>query len=321
MTGAETSPPSPFHSGERLLQERLGLDDRMAAIGPKAILPRLTPQLRDFFAILPFAIVGTVDDTEEGSASPWVSVVHGPAGFITCPDPTRLSLSAKLAYDDPAAAGVVEGAAVALLGICPHTRRRNRVNGRIEAVKGLGFEVSVAQAFGNCPRFISPRRMDADMPRASERSPAHSVVLSGSLDAASRALISRSDTFFVSSFIEARDAGASDRAARQVDVSHRGGEPGFVAIERQDTLLIPDFAGNRYFNTLGNFVLNPVAGLLFIDFATGDMLHLTGTVEFPARAGPCWRGHPPFAEAERFWRFTPRKTVMRRAALPLVATD
>lgn len=321
MTGVETFPPSPFHPGERLLQERLGLGDRLAAIGPRAILPRLTLQLRDFFPILPFAIVGTVDDTVEGRASPWVSVVHGPAGFITCPDPTRLHLNAQLARDDPAAAGMIEGAAVALLGICPHTRRRNRVNGRIEAVDGQGFEVSVAQAFGNCPRFISPRRMDADMPRASERSSADSVVLADRLDAASRALISGADTFFVSSFIEARDAGVSDRAARQVDVSHRGGEPGFVAVERQDTLLIPDFAGNRYFNTLGNFVLNPVAGLLFMDFTTGDMLHLTGTVEFPARAGPRWRGHPPFAEAERFWRFTPERTVMRRGALPLVSTD
>ena len=30
------------------------------------------------------------------------------------------------------------------------------------------------------------------------------------------------------------------------------------------------------FNTLGNLVENPQAGLLFIDFATGDTLQLTG---------------------------------------------
>ncbi|XLM22644.1 pyridoxamine 5'-phosphate oxidase family protein, partial [Chromobacterium piscinae] len=60
--------------------------------------------------------------------------------------------------------------------------------------------------------------------------------------------------------------------------SHRGGKPGFVKIDG-DTLTIPDFAGNGYFNTLGNLLRHPRAGLLFIDFSSGDTLQLAGRAE------------------------------------------
>jgi predicted pyridoxine 5'-phosphate oxidase superfamily flavin-nucleotide-binding protein len=53
-------------------------------------------------------------------------------------------------------------------------------------------------------------------------------------------------------------------------VSHRGGRPGFVRIDGDDTLTVPDFNGNRFFNTLGNLAVHPRAGLLFIDFDNGD---------------------------------------------------
>jgi hypothetical protein len=58
------------------------------------------------------------------------------------------------------------------------------------------------------------------------------------------------------------------------DVSHRGGPPGFVALDGDATLRLPDYVGNSFFNTLGNLQLDARCGLLFIDFATGDQLHL-----------------------------------------------
>jgi hypothetical protein len=58
---------------------------------------------------------------------------------------------------------------------------------------------------------------------------------------------------------------------RQVDVSHRGGNAGFVRIGNDGVLTIPDFDGNLFFSTLGNIFVNGKAGLLFVDFATGDI--------------------------------------------------
>ncbi|KAK0358316.1 hypothetical protein LTR94_035916, partial [Friedmanniomyces endolithicus] len=82
-------------------------------------------------------------------------------------------------------------------------------------------------------------------------------------------MIGAADTFFVASYAERDDR-------RQVDMSHRGGKPGFVRISDDGLLTIPDFDGNLFFNTLGNILSNGKAGLLFADFATGDMVQMTG---------------------------------------------
>ncbi|MGD0432667.1 MAG: pyridoxamine 5'-phosphate oxidase family protein [Acetobacteraceae bacterium] len=120
--------------------------------------------------------------------------------------------------------------------------------------------------------------------------------------------IDASDTFFVASRSRA-DVGSEGG----LDMSHRGGKPGFIRIEG-DGLFIPDFKGNRFFNTLGNLLGDNRTGLLFIDFETGDLLRITGTVaidwnpratEMPAGAQRSWR-----VDVARFWR--------SRGALPFV---
>ena len=52
-----------------------------------------------------------------------------------------------------------------------------------------------------------------------------------------------------------------------------------VRVAEDGALTIPDFNGNLFFATLGNIVLNGKAGLLFVDFETGDMLQMTGEAE------------------------------------------
>jgi hypothetical protein len=68
--------------------------------------------------------------------------------------------------------------------------------------------------------------------------------------------------------------------------SHRGGDRGFVRIAGDNRLEIPDYAGNNHFNTIGNLMLDSRAGLLFIDFATGSLLQLTGqaTIDWDSKA-------------------------------------
>jgi hypothetical protein len=68
-----------------------------------------------------------------------------------------------------------------------------------------------------------------------------------------------------------------------------------------------------FFNTLGNFVLNPKAGLVFVDFTTGDLLQMTGDVELILDSVT-----PSTLEgAERLWRFSPLRIVRRSNALVL----
>ncbi len=118
-------------------------------------------------------------------------------------------------------------------------------------------------------------------------------------------MIAEADTFFVASYVDVD-------GERSVDVSHRGGQAGFVQVEG-NRLTIPDFAGNLHFNTLGNLLLNPRAGLLFIDFNTGDLLQLSGRTEI-ILDGPQVEA---FQGAERLWTIDVEQVVRRPAALAL----
>jgi hypothetical protein len=52
-----------------------------------------------------------------------------------------------------------------------------------------------------------------------------------------------------------------------------------VRVQDERTLRFPDYPGNNMFNTLGNLAGHPRAGLLFVDFAGGDLLQLTGRAQ------------------------------------------
>jgi predicted pyridoxine 5'-phosphate oxidase superfamily flavin-nucleotide-binding protein len=225
------------------------------------------------------------------------SVLTGAAGFVQSPDPATLRIAALPAPGDPAAPTFVAGAEIGLLGLDLTTRRRNRANGRLVAV-GDGLTVAIAQSFGNCAQYIQTR---TPAPRAAAAAPAERL---DRLDAAARALIAASDTFFVAS----RSRAGLDNGG--LDMSHRGGRPGFVGVAG-DTLAIPDFRGNRFYNTLGNLLGDQRAGLLFIDFAAGDILQIQG------RATIDWhpQGNRP-AGAERLWRVEAERAWRRRGAFP-----
>ena len=60
------------------------------------------------------------------------------------------------------------------------------------------------------------------------------------------------------------------------ECSHKGGEPGFVRVLDASRLAFPSYDGNGMFRSLGNLLVNPHVGLLFIDFADGRRLRVQG---------------------------------------------
>jgi ferredoxin-NADP reductase/predicted pyridoxine 5'-phosphate oxidase superfamily flavin-nucleotide-binding protein len=300
MNDASFERPSPWHSGERELQAHVGVAERMGVMGKKVIRDYMPDQHREFYAHLPYLFIGAVDD--EGW--PWASLMDAQAGFITSPDPRHLQFSRLPDSDDPMGAQFVPGAAVGMLGIDLHTRRRNRINGHIQTVGDQGFSVQVEHSFGNCPQYIQLRELkQIALPDLKPRVPIERM---STLDDAAVAMIRAADTFFVASYVDL----PGDQPHRSVDVSHRGGQAGFVRVEG-DVLTIPDFAGNLHFNTLGNFLVNPKAGLVFIDFTTGDLLQLVGrtTVILDGPEIAAFQG------AERLWQVKVEAVVRRPQAL------
>ena len=279
----------PFNADEQAAQALAGYRKGRAPVRP--LLPE---QHREFFGLLPYLFTAT----PAAQGWPMASVLTGSPGFIASPDPTTLRIDALPREGDPAALDFAAGADIGLLGIDLSTRRRNRANGRI-VTRDEGLTVHIAQSFGNCPQYIQMRRVVGR-----DRKPGPVETLAG-LDEAARDLIESADTFFVAS------RGRAELGAEGgFDMSHRGGRPGFVGVHG-DTLVIPDFRGNRFFNTLGNLLGDPRAGLLFVNFGTGEMLQLQGTVAIdwhPGEIGP--------EGTERLWRVRVARAWRTRSAFP-----
>lgn len=283
---------SPFHEDERAAQALAGVG--AAGGGIRNFMP---DQHRSFFELLPYLFVATTD----AQGWPLATMLTGAPGFVHSPDPVTLQVDALPGETDPVAGTIAKGAELGILGLDLSTRRRNRANGQVAGIDDRGFSIAVRQSFGNCPQYIQGRVV------YSRASVGRAVEQLASLDVEALAMIRKADTFFVAS-----RSRPDVTTAGGVDISHRGGRPGFVQTDG-DTLTIPDYRGNRYFNTLGNLLGEPRAGLLFIDFETGDLLQLQGlaTIDWSDRAAGLIEG------AERLWTFRVTKGWRRRAAAGL----
>ena len=60
------------------------------------------------------------------------------------------------------------------------------------------------------------------------------------------------------------------------DCSYKGGRPGFVRVLDPPTLAWGDYDGNGQFRSLGNLIVNPRVGLLFVDFEQPRRLRVNG---------------------------------------------
>lgn len=277
-----------FHEGELAAQERAGLRARAEQSGRTNMRSFMSPELGAFFEELPFVVVGALD----GDTRPWASLLTGPPGFMQSKSAFRLAIGTQAGEGDALQPLLVTGAPVGLLGIEPYTRRRVRLNGTVAWADGH-LEVRVAQCFGNCPRHIQTRWVEW----SAARQPRETQLLER-LDSDALQLIANTDTFFVAS---AHPGAADPQAARAhgVDVSHRGGAPGFVKCIDDMTLVVPDFTGNAYLNTIGNLMCHPYAGLLFIDFERNSLLQLSARAEIVWEAAAL-RDYP---DARRLIRF------------------
>lgn len=307
MSAQTAGEASPYHAGEQALQARAGVRERAERAGRRMIRDFMPDQHRELFETLPYVVVGSLDARDR----PLASMLTGRPGFMRTPDARTLAIGARPPEGDPLAANLAPGAPVGVLGIELDTRRRNRMNGTVIAADDAGFAVHVRQSFGNCPQYIQARR--PAFAAAPERAPRPPRAEGALLSPHAAALVRGADTFFIASASPAARGGAP---AEGVDVSHRGGKPGFVRVDAAaggSVLTAPDFAGNSMFNTFGNLAINPRAGLLFVDFAGGGALSLTGRAEI------VWDGPEvaAFAGAQRLLRLHVEGGVWIENAVPL----
>jgi len=288
-----------FHPGERALQERFGSSALVQAQGARIVRDHLNDQHRDFYPLLSQIYIGAQD----ADSCLWASLRCGAPGFVTALDPHHLQIAAPALPGDPMGSALHVGQPLGLLGLDLTNRRRNRANGCIASLGDDGFTLAIERAFGNCPKYIQTRTHE--VPPAAPAASSSGFIDGTRIDDDACAQLAAADTFFIASH-------AQEVAGAGVDVSHRGGKQGFVRVDGDRTLTVPDFLGNQLFMTLGNLLLDARAGLLCVDFATGDLLWLTGRAEI------VWDGPEvaAFAGAERLLRFHLERLRRAPGALP-----
>lgn len=276
-----------YHAGSRAVQDRLGVRDQADHVG-RSVGDTLKPVAAAFLELQPMLVLGAADPDGGGV---WASVVTGEPGFVRALDPRRIIVEGEVAVTDPLAPALaVEGARVGTIALDPRTRRRMRLVGRSWPTP-RGLTIEAERVFSNCPRHLQRRE---SYERVEDRIPGPPQRGTG-LTCAQREFIAAADTFFLATV-----------HADGVDVSHRGGNPGFVRVESPRELSWRDYPGNSMFLTLGNLLCDPRAGALFLDWTTGTALYLTGEARTDFAA-----------DGERTVRFTLTEAVQAPAAVPL----
>lgn len=293
-----------FHEGERAVQARAEVPGDWLKQSESFVRSDMPQQHRDFFENLPMLFLALLDRT----GRPWCVPAFGAPGFVVSPAPDLLELRRTPVLSNEFGLDRSTDASVGIVGIDLNSRRRNRMNGRVQHTSDGAMTIQVDQSFGNCPQYIQTRALSAaqDEPKPTSRRRADLR------DPEVRRIIEASDTFFIAS----RAAGSLDGGNAGVDASHRGGRPGFLGINDDGTLSFPDFSGNRFFNTLGNIESDGRVSLFIPDFETGCAVLLTGrgTIDWDSTRVASFEG------AERIVDFVPEEIWHATAALPVIAS-
>lgn len=278
----------PVHEGEARMRKAMKAPDR-----DDPTYPSLSPQLANHLQIAPLIAIGTLDN----DGRPWTTLWGGESGLarplgggiigIRTPVPGRYDPIVEALVGKQATGEVVreegKGRMVSGLTIDLEKRKRVKMYGRMVAGaflsredEALGTEETIAeiqlvlkieQSLGNCPKYLNRKHVVplVSQPELFDFSP--------HLSQRALALLEKADLFFLSSSNHDKD----------MDTNHRGGPPGFLRVvsnEHSGAVIVwPEYSGNRLYQTLGNLVLNPLAGLCIPDFDTGDMLYFTGKTE------------------------------------------
>ncbi|KAJ3041969.1 hypothetical protein HK097_002147 [Rhizophlyctis rosea] len=235
-----------------------------------------------FFSNLQYFALATTDSY----GRPWATIVTGqPGQVVQALSKNTLAISTALPPGDPVGQCFETRKAIlwAGLGVDFTNRRRNKVAGIVkyaranEGGKGeLELRLETNESLGNCPKYITIRDL-TNIQRTPQLITSQLNSSNILLTPDQKALINQASTVFLATRHFTDDTTISD-----MGLNHRGGSPGFVRTYNDSTstyIILPDFSGNRFYQSLGNIQTDHYAGLVIPDFTTGDILHITGEAE------------------------------------------
>ncbi|CUA76263.1 hypothetical protein RSOLAG22IIIB_12175 [Rhizoctonia solani] len=261
-----------WHPGELAVQSKLNYAQAVKFMYT-SVRDHLPLQHRTFhtsnIAFLPMT-------TLDSDSRPWVSLVtskSGKPGFVESPSEVELVVNADIWDGDPVKENLREGKDLLVAGVAGVIRNIDW-NGA-----SVRLDMKVTQTLGNCPKYITVRTVEpsATSPRV--------VYQKSTLGPGDRLpddvidFIHRADTVFIGSSYVA-DPSRQETYPSHLGTNQRGGRAGWVRVRKDGlTLVVPDYSGNRFMNSLGNIQATPLGAITILDFATGDILYITGRAE------------------------------------------
>ena len=279
-----------WHEGERQMHHLLKVPEY-----DNPVSPGLTPQAAFGLQKFPLLAIGTLDE----HGRPWTSLWGGDSGFSSPlgggivgvrtavdinNDPVVKSLLGGKGGDGESFKAEGEGQVVSGLAIDLMARKRVKIAGRFIAgsFKAVDSDedrpgtrgeadaqavIRITESLGNCPKYLN-KRLITPAPLDPEPQDPSPILSEEALD-----LLKKADMFFMS----------SSQAGKTMDTNHRGGPSGFARVisnsKEGAEIIWPEYSGNRLYQSLGNLMVTPQAGLTFPDYENGNVLYLTGKTE------------------------------------------
>lgn len=243
---------SPFHSGEHVLQLRAGMRDAVETAGAGSIQNSLGVELQGALKYQRLAFLALA--SEDGY--PICAALAADRGFLDAPAPDCVELRWANVRDRSLEREMTAGCPISLMMMLDlPAGGRLRLNGGVESAQSGVTRIRIAQVFTNGSRFLHDRRVAAREYAAAvtQMQPVREALAPDMED-----LLRRADTLIVAT----RHPALEPAGKQGLDVSHRGGLPGFVDVPDAKTLLWPEYSGNGFFNTAGNLMLDARCCLL-----------------------------------------------------------
>ena len=306
--------PHTLHEGELSVQALRGTPQELTQQIPNYIDSEMPPQHAEFYTRLSYLPIATLDK----QGRPWATILvtqsdENSAVGIRLMQQNRLQVIGKTSCHDPFVRSLQqtilchgkEETLFAGVGIDFANRRRNKLAGTIagadyDAPGTLNLHLESNEHLGNCPKYITVRELE---PFTRDASLGHDsfAACDSPLPPDCKDIIARTSTVFLATK-HTPEKGSKAHSRKDMGLNHRGGAPGFVRVYEESKccrgrsrglnandsdgtkavttyLVLPDFSGNRFYQSLGNIQSNPLVGLVFPDFETGNVLHLTGEAE------------------------------------------
>lgn len=249
-----------FHDGQLVVQ-RIAGEEEIAIQRIPMVLDTLHTRSIPFIENQVLAFPGS----EDTNGHIWLSLIVGERGFIRIPSIKEITFDlSKIVsnQEDIFFENIKSKPTVGLLFHEAQRRARYRAWGMAH-INGDTLSFDIRMGYPSCPKHIQREIIELDNDSKVAPASYQKGTLLGEFE---KTWISGAHTFFI----------ATQSKKGDIESSHKGGDPGFIEIQENGILRVPDYLGNSMFSTLGNMYQNPKAALLFIDYNKGETLQLSG---------------------------------------------